>query len=104
MEVIFDMNDNLLKVEGLRDDQAAAGVFLNAATLSADVKDEDDVLIVAVASLSYVTSSDGNYTGTIPDTTVFTKNTRGIVEITANAGVGLQGFWTLAFRVRTRDQ
>ena len=62
-------NDNLLTVDGVQD--SSDGSFLNAATVIATLKDEEGVDVTGQTfplTLTYVTASDGKYTGTLEDT------------------------------------
>ena len=102
-QVIFDQNDNLLRVIGLKN--KSTGSFINAGvTATADLVPEGTTSVItgSAISLSYVAASDGNWEGTYPDTLALTVGAALTARITVNAGAGLQGYWELPVDVRTR--
>ena len=99
---IYFGNDTLIEVTGLQN--AVDDSYLNAATVSAVVKDLSGTEVVSSQSLSYVSASSGNYRATV-DQALFASLTRGaqyVVEITA-AESGIDGFWRIPVLVDYRD-
>lgn len=101
--VIYTANDNLLELTGFRDATAAAGTFLNAATVTYDVKDKDGASIDS-GTLTYVVASDGNYRGTVADTVNLEDGQHVSIEVDANGGAGLRGFWEIEARALRRTE
>jgi hypothetical protein len=100
--VIFEQNDTLLEVKNLQD--SSDDTYLNAATVTAVVKDENGVNVtgqVMPITLSYVASSDGIYQGILDSVLDLSDGDCGEVEVTAVEGT-LDAFWTLPYRVKSR--
>lgn len=80
--------------------------FLNAATVTVTLKDEADGTEVSgetwPLSMSYVTGSNGIYRATLADTLSLSEGSSYLAEISANAGAGLQGFFTLTLKAKVR--
>ena len=102
--LVYYLNDNLIQLTGLQNKSSAA--YLNAATVTASVMGPggSTALISGSTSItmSYSTGSNGNYEGTIPDTTSFALNKFYSAVVTANAGAGLQGRWKIPLHVVDR--
>lgn len=99
---IYKGNDNLLEVTGLQN--AATDAYLNSATVTAVVTDIDGNTVTNADSitLSYVSASNGNYRGTVPDDADLSDQQQVTVTITADAGAGLKAVWTKRGRVELR--
>ncbi len=101
MSVLLYKNDNLIEVDELKDE--VAGTFLNAATVTAVLKDSAGALIGSSITLTYVTSSNGKYQGNIPDDLVVSLGDRITAEITADGGgVDQRFFWIEKLVVENR--
>lgn len=98
-------NDNLLTLIGLQNDVTDA--YLNSATVSVTVIDADNNNLSGVSwplTMSYVTSSNGNYRATLTDTLSATLSSGASLtaKVTANAGAGLSGYWEIPITTATR--
>lgn len=102
MKLLYFKADNLIELLGLRraDDET---VFLNAATVTAQIKDTSGTNIGGSITMAYVAASNGNYRGTIDDTIAVTEDTEVRAEVSANAGAGLQGFWNVPLHVVVQE-
>ena len=100
---LFPDNDNLLEVDGLKN--AATGAYLNSATVTVTLVDEDGNNVTGVVDLAmdYVADSSGKYRATLKDTLSLTAEERYAAQISANAGDDLQGYWEFELRTRVRD-
>lgn len=100
--VMFVDNDMLIEVDGLQD--SSDDSYLNAATVTALLKDENDVNVTGQlmpVSLSYVAGSNGKYQGIFDSVVDRIAGDCGTIEITAAEGT-LDAFWTLSYRVKKR--
>ena len=64
MELLYTNNDNILTLIGLTNE--VTGSYINDATVTVTVKDESDVVVDGGSfpvTMTYVTSSNGNYQG-----------------------------------------
>lgn len=95
-----DMN---LKWTGASDDEA--GTYLNTATVTAQVKTSAGVAVGSPVTLSYVTSSDGNYLGILDAavTATLTENAQYRIEYTLTQG-NYNGFRRILERAQYRGQ
>ena len=88
-------NDQLLKVEGLRDPVTSA--YVNAAIIEATMYESDGVTPVSGQSwpltLDYVSASNGNYQGLLEDGRVLTYGEIYWIEVRADAGSDLIKTW-----------
>ena len=100
--IVYYKNDNLLELTGLRDVTKSSTTFVNNATVTADLKDSDGVAIGSQLTLAYVTSSDGDYRATVPDTLSVDLGDDVTAEITADAGAGLRAFWDAKLHIEKR--
>lgn len=100
--VAFISNDNLVTITGLR--RADAGAYLNDATVTFTVTDTEDAAVsgVATITMSYVSGSNGNYRGTLPDEASLVEGTNYIIKITTDGGAGLKGYWEQVFTAQRR--
>jgi len=101
--VLFKNNTMLLKLTGLKN-AASGGGYMNAATVSAQIKDATEAAVGAPVTLSYVAASDGNYEGTVAAAAAVAIGGAYTVEITATQA-GLQYFSkpaSLKFTAETR--
>lgn len=102
-EVIYDANDMLLSVTGLRN--AATAAYLNSATVTATLVDALGVTVTGQSfplTLAYVASSNGNYRGTLEDTLNTIVGDILTAQVTADAGPALRGYWEVPCQVQTR--
>jgi len=100
MSVLLFKNDNLIEVDELKDE--VAGTFLNAATVTAVLKDAAGATIGSSITLAFVSGSDGKYQGNIPDNLAVSLGDRITAEITADAGIDKQFFWIEKLVVENR--
>lgn len=100
--VIFQDNDTLLEVKNLQD--SSDDTYLNAATVTAVVKDETGTNVTGQTmpiAMSYVASSNGTYQGILDSTLDLVNGDCGHVEVTAVQGT-IDAFWRLPYRVKRR--
>jgi hypothetical protein len=101
---LFISNDNVLTLVGLQNSDTAA--YLNAATVTVTLVDSDGTDVAGVTwplSMGYVAASDGKYKVILPDTiTGLTAEDALTAKITADGGVGLQGYWEIPLTAKTR--
>lgn len=105
MEVIYVSNDNLLIVDALYDNVAAA--YINNATVTVTLKTEAGVTVTGQsfpATLSYVAASNGKYRCVLEDALVITAGTVYIAHITANGGADKVAAWQVPIRAITRTE
>ena len=97
-QVIIDKlyigNDNDIWLKAFRDSRAAEGVYLNAATVSFQIKTANGSVFKSTEPMGYVVDSDGIYVGSLESTDSANLIEGGIyyVEITAQEG-DVDGFW-----------
>ncbi len=104
VEILFDKNSMLLRLNGARDAKTAA--FLNAATVTARLVDAQGVDIVGQTwplTLDYVATSDGDYCGTLNDTLEQTIDAIETAQVTFDGGMGLKAFWQTPCVVQVRE-
>ena len=82
--------DNRIRIYGLREENSRN--YVNDATVVATLKvgltpDGADVVGAESISLDYITDSDGDYVGTIPDTAAITAGSSYTLVITATATI-----------------
>ncbi len=114
MEIVLRGNDNILELDGLRNE--ITGAFLNAATVTATLVDSGGVNVTGQSwplALDYVSDSDGIYRGTITDLAVFSlfsppsavARTQGfnyIAKVTADGGSDLLAYWEIPLQALDR--
>ncbi len=94
---LYLANDTLLQVEQLRD-KSAAGGYLNAATVTATVKDRTGATVSGASAipLTLVAGSvTGDYEGVIDDSVVLVEDQQYLVVISA-VQAGKRAKWTLS--------
>lgn len=102
-ELVYQGNDNILELDGLKND--ATDAFINDATVTVTMVDSNDVEVSGQTwptSMLYVNSSDGVYRATLQDVLVLAEDARYIAKVTANGGAGLLGFFELPVVARIR--
>jgi hypothetical protein len=102
-QVIFNLNDNLLELVGLKD--VVSGSFANSATVTVTLVDKDDVEVAGETwplTMSYVAASDGLYRAVLKDTLTFVVDDLYTAKIDANDGADRQAHWKFPVRVETR--
>jgi hypothetical protein len=99
---VYFSSDNLLEVTGLKN--AASGNFVNNATVTANIVDSDGNAVTNATniSLSYISGSNGNYRGTIPDTADIDRSAEYVAQITADGGAGLKAYWEIDLQSQVR--
>jgi hypothetical protein len=103
MSIIYINNDNLLSVENLKN--AATGVYINDATVTATLKNSAGVNTTGQSwplTLSFVSSSNGKYIGTLEDGLALTEGETYTAEINANAGNDQIANWSILFNATKR--
>lgn len=101
-KIIYNENDNLVVIEGLRDTSTPGG-YLNAATVKATLYDPDGAPISGATDIdcNYVSASNGDYEGTIQSTASLTNEPGYTLVIDASEG-GAVGHWELEAEVIVR--
>jgi hypothetical protein len=102
--VLYIANDNILEVCHLRED--LSGDFLNSATVSVTLFDEDGVETTGDTwpkVMPYVAASKGVYRTLLPASLVLQPNARYMAEIDVDAGSGLLGKWSVDCVARVRN-
>lgn len=103
--VAYVGNDNLIEVLGLQNEVSGAYIDdAGGATVTAVVKDLAGVTVDNADSitLAFVSASNGNWRGVLPDTAALKSGADYVAEITADGGAGLQAFWRLPFKAQDR--
>ena len=93
-ELIYISNDNILELNGLKDE--VAGTFINSATVTVTLVDSDGTEVVGDTwpkTMSYATSSDGIYRATLLDTLTLTEGACYTAKVIADGGAGLQAYF-----------
>jgi hypothetical protein len=103
IKLIYRDNDNLIRVTGLRD-ISASGDYLNAATVTANLYDDDGNLVSQSGgiTLSYVSGSTGDYEGVLQSTESLTVGDEYKLEIDADEG-GAVGHWKVECEIVERN-
>lgn len=85
LEIFID-SDSLIEVDKLTD--ASDDTFLNAATITGTLKDNDEVDVPGAETIAfvYVAASDGKYQGTIVQSVTLVKDAKYWLELTTNSG------------------
>ena len=84
--------DNTIEIDGLRNSRLAssslATSYINSGTVTMTLYDADNVAVTGATALAlaYVTSSDGDWYGTIPYSVALTENAKYTLVITATDG------------------
>ena len=79
-------SDNLVELEGLKNEQT--GAYVNTATVSMVLRNAALELISGeeAISLGYVLESNGDYKGTLPSSLTLTSGARYFLDVTATVG------------------
>lgn len=88
-ETIYIDSDNLVTVDALYDNAAAA--YVNDATVTMTLKDRAGTEVSGETwpvTLSYVSGSNGKYQGTLSDTLTLSRGKTYEVTISVNGGAG----------------
>ncbi len=94
--VIYINNDNLLSVSDLKNE--ATGVYINDAAVTMTLKDSTGSEVSGQtwpATMTYVSSSNGVYRGTLEDGLSLTEGQSYTAEITADAGSDQIANWSI---------
>lgn len=94
-EGIYVDNDNIITLVGLKN--KVSGAWINDATVTVTLQDEDGNEVSGQswpATLSYVSSSNGNYRATLEDVLNLLPDVEYTAEVTADGGPGLKGAWS----------
>lgn len=90
---VYISTDNFVRLNGLMDDSDRS--WENSATVTGKLIDSNgDDVSGSSFSLTYVTSSDGDYEGSIADTVSLTENASYTLEIVATAS-GVKTTWRI---------
>jgi len=89
--VLLVGNDQVIRLEDLQDSETYEAV--NTAFVTAQIKTLRGVDVGDVIELEYVTDSDGDYRGLIPDELPIENDTYYIIELTATTLSGDVSFW-----------
>jgi len=102
-KIVYRDNDNLITVTGLRD-ISAGGDYLNSASVTANLYDEDGSLVTPTGgiTLSHVSGSDGDYEGVIQSSTSLAVGPNYRLEIDASQA-GVVAHWELEAEVVERQ-
>ena len=102
--VIYVANDNLLRVDRLRD--AEDGSFLNAATVTAHLRNRDGTDVGGQAwplTLGYVAGSEGRYHGTLSDGMTLKAGRKVFATVVADAGEGRRAEFVVELAAAVRE-
>lgn len=100
---LYKDNDMIVELSGLRNE--VNGEFINNATVACSLKTPAGVAVSGQTfptAMDYVAGSDGLYRATLSDAVQVTLNGRYVVEITADAGGGLNAKWSVDVACQTR--
>lgn len=103
--ILYYKNDTLLKITGLKN--PINNEFINDATVTAVVKDKFGAEVGGQSwpmTLSYVTSSNGDYQGVIEADIAVNIGDRITIEVTATATGDLEAFFKMPTQVRQRGK
>ena len=81
-------NDNLLILDGLKDKTPGVDAYVNSATVTAELKDQDGNTVSGAGTIpmSYVSGSDGTYFGVVEDDVPLEKGALYTATIDVDAG------------------
>ena len=91
---IYISNDNALVVDGLKD--VVADVYLNAATVTAQLKTTAGSNVGGPLALVYVAESHGRYRATLEEDLALEDQTAYEVHIDADGGSDLKAHWEVS--------
>ena len=87
---VYIGNDTLIQLDEAHDEQT--GAYLNAATVTFNLKTNAGDIVVSDTAMAYVAGSNGKYQGTLQSGTALTANTKYTLEIALSEG-GIVGLW-----------
>ena len=100
---LYPQNSQLIEIQGLQD--VVSGSYLNGASVSATLLDDrgnpDPVL--NNIPMAYLTATNGNYEGIVPDTFSAALGSGYMLLITAGQS-GAQAQWSIPAKVQLRNQ
>lgn len=98
---LFLGNDTSVELIGLN--RSDTDAYVNDATVTFTLKDSNGTAVTGAEniSMSYVSSSNGQYRGTLQDTVTLTNGGTYYLEVTAT-GAGFKGFWRFECLARYR--
>ena len=97
-------NDNLLTVDGVQD--AIDGSFISGATVEANLKDENGVLVTGQSFpllLTFVVGSNGKYIGTLEEALDLSVQTQYTLTIDIDADSGIRANFQIPVKALIRD-
>lgn len=103
VQELYQGNDNIIKVTGLRDAESAA--YLNGATVTVTLLDENDVEVGGETwplAMNYVAASDGDYTAILTAALEVTVGQRITARIDVDAGAQGVAVWEMPTLVKRR--
>jgi len=103
-QTLFYLNDNLLRLTGLRD--ALSGTYIDSATVTVTLKDRFGNAVSGVTwplVFSPAGGGTGDYSVVIPDDIQVMRNVQYTAEIIADDGPGRRAVWELPVQVVTRQ-
>jgi hypothetical protein len=103
LEVLGIGSSNLVRLDALTN--TSTGAYVNSATVTFTLKDASGSVVSSLSgvSMAYVSSSNGRYEGTIPNTAALTLNALYTLEITTTSG-GLVLFRRLSCVAKYRSE
>ena len=103
MTTAFVANTNVLELQGLHSE--IEGAYVNDATVTVTVKDEDGVAVTGQTwplTMQYVATSQGDYRAILKDTLALVAKQNYFAFIDVNAGIDRVGHWEFKFKPVTR--
>ena len=106
MDVIYRANTNVVEVPSLTNGLTDA--LVTGATVTCTIVDAAGDAVAGASgfswpiSLAASTGATGTYYGVLPHTLTLSANTVYYAQISADAGVNLQGYWEVTVRAVTR--
>lgn len=103
MQVLYDGNSNIIKLNGLQN--AEAETYINTATVTVTLVDLSGNPISGETwplTMDYVSGSNGNYKGILTSGLSLTSGQEVIAQISADGGAELDGYWEVHCIVTTR--
>jgi len=103
IEEIYILNDNLLVLDGLKNQQD--GSYLNAATVTCTLVNGNGTNVAGQTwplALVFQAGSNGKYVGTLEDTLSLSEGQVYTARIDADGGAGLKGHWEIPLKAQVR--
>ena len=100
---LYKDNDMVIELDGLKNE--VSGTYINDASVTFSLKTMAGAAVAGQtfpAAMPYVPASNGLYRATLSDLVEMVKGTRYIVEISVEAGAGLNGKWEVDTVCQTR--